>query len=53
MWEPKMNPNTIKEEPRSGLDCDTLFTWCQNFHLREPIVNHKDTIMTIFGGGKN
>jgi hypothetical protein len=47
-----MNPNMLKEELSSGFGCDTLLTWCQNGHLRELIDNHKDTIITMLGGGK-
>ena len=47
-----MNPNMLKEELSSGLEYDTLFAWCQNGHLREPTDDHKDTIMTMFGGGE-
>jgi hypothetical protein len=47
-----MNPNMLKEDPRSGLGYDTLFTWCQNYHLRESIDEHKGKIMTMLGGGQ-
>jgi len=46
-----MNPNMRKEEPSSGFGCDTLFTWFQNGHLIELSDNHKNTIVTMFGGG--
>jgi hypothetical protein len=47
-----MNPNIVKEDLTNGFECDFFLTWCQNGHLKEPIKNHKDTIITILGGGK-
>ena len=42
----------FKEEASSDLSCDTIFIWCQNGHLREPIENQKDIITTMLGAGK-
>jgi hypothetical protein len=47
-----MNLKILKDYLSSGFDYDTLLTWCQNGHLRESIENHKDTIVTMLGGGK-
>jgi hypothetical protein len=47
-----MNPNICKENFSSVLGCDTLFTRCQNGYLRELVDDHKNTIMTMFGGLK-
>jgi hypothetical protein len=44
-----MNPNTFKEELSGGLGCDSLLVGCQNFHLRESINDHKDTIIPMLG----
>jgi hypothetical protein len=49
MWEPKMNPNTLKEELNSGLDYDALLLGCQNCHLRELINDHEDIVITMLG----
>ena len=41
MWDPEMNPYTLKEELGQGLNYDILLTGYQNGHLRKPISNHK------------
>jgi hypothetical protein len=48
----KMNPNMRKEYFSSDLSYDTLFIGCQNGHLREPIDDQKNTIVTMFDGEK-
>jgi hypothetical protein len=44
-----MNPNMFKEEVGGGLDYDALLVGCQNFHLRESINVHEDTVIPMIG----
>jgi len=44
-----MNPNMFKEELGGGLDYDSLLVGYQNYHLRESINDHKDTIVPLLG----
>jgi hypothetical protein len=44
-----MNPNTLKEDLSIDLGCDALLVGCENFHLRESINNHEETIITMLG----
>jgi hypothetical protein len=47
--EPKMNPNTFKEEISNGLGCDDLLAGCQNYHFRELINEHEDIVIPVLG----
>jgi hypothetical protein len=47
-----VNPNILKEEIRSLLSSDLLFTWHQDTHLAEPIYYNIQIVMTPFDIGK-
>ena len=50
MWEPKMNPYMLREELGLGLNRDILLASYQNGHFREPINNHKNTVIAMLCG---
>jgi hypothetical protein len=49
-WDSKMYLDLFKEELASGLCCDVLLAGNQNFHLRKAINNHKNIVISSFGG---
>ena len=44
-----MNPNMCEEDLGGGLGCVSLLAGCQNFHLRELINDHEDTVIPMLG----
>jgi hypothetical protein len=47
-----MYPDSFKEELGNDLYCDALFASGQNHHLGKAINNHKNTVISPFGGRK-
>ena len=46
----QMNRYTLKEELGHGLSYDILLGGFQNVHLRKPINNQKNAVISILGG---
>ena len=52
LWDPKVYPHSFKEEFSSGLCCDILLAGHHNGHLREPVDDHKNTVISMLSGRK-
>jgi hypothetical protein len=50
MWYPKMDPHSFKEDLGCICHCDILLTGCDDDHLRQPINDHKHTVISLLGG---
>ena len=47
-----MYPHSFKEEFSSGFGYDILLAGCHNGHLREPVDDHKNTVISMLSESK-
>ena len=53
LWDPKVYPQSFKEEFCSGFYCYILFAGCHNDHLRESIDDHENAVVSMLGRRKD